>query len=100
MCLTTIGMPLTDWRGAAMCVVGTREIIGEFTGNRHLIGRKGLRIKMQPAAWLKAPADLVLADAHAALQEISFQVLDLADIQRSQERLARAYQHHSHKNKN
>lgn len=85
-------MPLLAWRGAAMCIVGTREIIGEFAGNRHLCGRKGLQLKMQPAAWLKEPADLAMGDGDDALEELSMQILDLADAQRSQEQIARKYQ--------
>lgn len=89
--LCCVGMPLADWRGPAMAIVGTREIIGEFPGNRHLVGKKGLQIRMQPATWLKEPADRHFADAGQALEEISFQVLDLETIERSQQDIAQKY---------
>lgn len=90
--LATVGMPLEDWHGSAMCMIGTRQIIGEFPGNRHLIGRKGLQLKMQPIAWLKEPADKTFRTAQQALEELSFQVLDLDQALRSQWNIQQKYE--------
>lgn len=89
--LCCVGMPLEAWQGAAMLIVGTREIIGEFAGNRHAIGRKGLQMKMQPIAWLRGRAEKRFAIGGQLLAEISEQVLDQPEIEKVQSRLARKY---------
>ena len=89
--LCCVGMPLEAWQGAAMLIVGTREIIGEFAGNRHAVGRKGLQMKMQPIAWLRGRAEKRFEAGSHLLAEISEQVLDQRDIERVQSRLARKY---------
>jgi hypothetical protein len=76
---------------AAMLIVGTREIIGEFAGNCHAIGRKGLQLKMQPIAWLRGEAGKHFATGSQLLAEISEQVLDQREIERVQQHLGRKY---------
>jgi len=73
----------------AKIIVGTNEIIGEFPGNRDLVGLRGLQLQCQPIAWLEGEADLVLEDGAALLDEISEQILDSKAIDRSQRRIAR-----------
>jgi hypothetical protein len=90
--LATVGMPLEDWQGGAMAIVGTREIIGEFASNRQFTGRKGLLLKLQPIAWLKEPADRAFRDGQQMLEEISFQVLDLPQAERVQAETTQKYQ--------
>lgn len=90
--LCAVGMPLDAWAGGAMCKVGTSEIIGEFKGNRHLVGRKGLRLQLQPLAWLNAPADEHYESGGQALEAVSFQVLDLDRAAQSQRRIVQQYQ--------
>lgn len=75
--LCCVGMPLDTWRGAAMLIVGTREIIGEFAGNREVAGKLGLQLKMQPLIWLHGQPDRRFATDGQMLAEISEQVLDL-----------------------
>jgi hypothetical protein len=88
---TSLGMPLDAWRGGAMAKVGTREIIGEFAGNRHFTGRKGLFLQLSPIAWLEGEADQHFLNAAQALQELSFQILDLDRIEQSQRAIERKY---------
>jgi len=87
-----IGMPLADWQGAALAKVGSREIIGEFAGNRQFIGRKGLQLQLNPIAWLKEPTDQHFAHAQQALEELSMQALDLAAAERVQAKIIQKYQ--------
>lgn len=90
--LATTGRPLAEWRGEAKVLVGTNEIIGEFAGNRKLVGQRGLQLKCEPIEWLQGEADLVLADGAALLAEISEQILDGKAIDRSQRNIARRYE--------
>lgn len=82
--LCCVGMPLDTWRGAAMLIVGTREIIGEFAGNRDVAGKLGLQLKMQPLAWLLGQPGRRFATGNQMLAEISEQVLDLHAAPREQ----------------
>src|SRR5581483_2520989 len=75
--LSTLAMPLEQWQGGLFLLIGTREIIGEFPGNRPYIGKKGLQMKMQPLAWMTGQADRSFASGAHLLAEISEQVLDL-----------------------
>lgn len=90
--LTCVGMPLDAWRGGAMVKVGVNEIIGEFPGNRHLIGQKGLQLQFTPIAWLREPADQAFVNGAQALEAISFQILDLNRIEQSQQQIQQKYQ--------
>jgi hypothetical protein len=89
---TCLSMPLEAWQGGVMAKVGTREIIGEFAGNRHLVGKKGSQLQFSPIAWLQGEADQHFLNASQALQELSFQILDLDRAERSQRAIARQYQ--------
>ena len=91
--LTTIGRPLEDFAGqAAKVLIGTVEIIGEFSGNRDLVGKRGLTLQVQPIDWLQGEANEVFATGEAALAAISEQVIDRQDIQRSQRDIKRRYE--------
>lgn len=81
--LCCVGMPLDAWRGPAMLIVGTREIIGEFAGNRDVVGRLGLQLKMQPLAWMSGEPGRRFATGKQLLSEISEQVLDLRPASRT-----------------
>lgn len=90
--LACVGMPLADFAGkSAKILVGTNEIIGEFRGNRALIGKRGLQLQCSPIEWLHGQADKSFATGAAMLAEISEQILDLREIERSQEKIKRAY---------
>jgi hypothetical protein len=89
--LCCVGSPLQSWQGASMLIVGAREIIGEFAGNRHVVGRKGLQMKMQPIDWLHSTSEKHFATGAEFLAAISEQVLDQADITRVQQHIARKY---------
>jgi len=91
--LAALGMPLDAWQGGAFFIVGTRLIIGEFALNREFRGRQGLQMKMQPLAWMTGKADRQFSSGAALLAEISEQVLDLSEIERSQERVKKRYEH-------
>jgi hypothetical protein len=83
--LCCVGMPLDAWQGPAMLIVGTREIIGEFAGNRAVRGKLGLQLKMQPLAWMSGDPGRRFAKGSQMLAEISEQVLDLRPASRVQE---------------
>ncbi len=93
--LGTVGRPLGDWPGAGgvKILVGTSEIIGEFPGNRALVGQMGLHLQMEPIAWLQGEADRHFASGAALLAEISEQILDRRAIQQSQRRIQKRYEH-------
>lgn len=90
--LTTLAMPLDVWQGGTFFLVGTRNIIGEFTGNREFVGMKGLHLKMQPLAWMAGRADQQFASGAQLLAEISEQILDLDAAQRSQRKTRQRYE--------
>ena len=75
--LTLVGSPLPEWEGKpAMIILGTEIILGEFVGNKTLVGKKGINLKVQPASWLKGDPDQRFALGSEALDAISFQVID------------------------
>lgn len=93
--LCSVGMSLADFAGKpAKILVGTNEILGEFKGNRALVGKRGLQLQCQPIAWLHGQADKHFANGAALLAEISEQVLDLRAIEQSQEQIKRRYEWH------
>ncbi len=89
--LSTLGMPLEEWRDGAFFIVGTREIIGEFPGNQPYAGKKGLQLKMQPRAWMSGQADEPFASGRRLLDAISEQILDLDAAQRVQWAIKKNY---------
>lgn len=95
MRLSTIGMPLVDCAGKQVKVlVGVSEIIGEFPGNRALVGKRGLQLQCQPIAWLQGSPDQHFTSGAAMLAEISEQPLDRHEIEASQEKIKRRYEWH------
>lgn len=93
--LTSLGMPLEQWQGGAFFLVGTREIIGEFAGNREVAGLKGFHLKMQPLRWMTGQADyLRFASGAQLLAEISEQVLDRQAAERVQRETRKKYEWH------
>lgn len=90
--LTCVSMPLDAWIGGAFLIVGTQEIIGEFPGNQHLVGKKCLQMKMQPLAWMTGQADQDFAGGALMLAEISEQILDLGKIEQVQRTIRKKYQ--------
>jgi hypothetical protein len=93
--LVTVGRPLAAWDSlSAKMIVGTSKIIGEFPGNRHLVGRQGLQMKCEPIEWLRgSKADKEFPGGDALLQEISEQILDRRSIDMHQRRIQRKYEH-------
>ena len=91
--LSTIGMPLDAWLGEAKVLVGTGEIIGEFKGNREYVGQTGLKLQMEPIAWLRGQADVHYTTGHALLDTISEQVLDRKAIEHVQTAITQKYRH-------
>lgn len=91
--LLTVGRPLDQWVGKeAKIIVGAVKIIGEFPGNRALVGKRGLQLKCEPIESLIGNADLELANGEALLNEISEQLLDSKAIERSQRQIRRRYE--------
>jgi len=90
--LAALGMPLDNWQGGAFLIVGTRTIIGEFELNKPHVGKLGLQLKMQPIAWMQGMADKQFRSGQEVLAEISEQVLDRREIERSQERIQKKYE--------
>ncbi len=80
--LVCLGLPLEAWQDGAFFIVGYRWIIGEFAGNRDLVGLKGLHLKMQPLAWMGGQANKQFSSGLHLLSEISEQVLDLGSKRR------------------
>jgi hypothetical protein len=89
--LVCMSMPLADWQGGAMVIVGSYEIIGEFAGNRDLVGLSGTQLKMQPLVWLREPEDQRFPTASALLAQISEQVRNRQSIERTQQNITRKY---------
>ena len=82
-----VGCPLTEWPdgAGAMLIVGTLEIIGEFAGNRHLVGKKGLNLKMQSLDGMYGRAGQIIKSGADLLDTISTQILDLKSIEAAQQ---------------
>jgi hypothetical protein len=89
--LVCMGMPLDAWHGGIMVIIGTNTIIGEFEGNRDLVGLTGTQLKMQPLAWLREPEDQRFPTASALLAQISEQVRNQGRIERVQRDITKKY---------
>lgn len=83
---------LEEWQGAAMCIVGIQEIIGEFPGNKDRTGQKGLKFTLKPLRFLQGNADKILQTGKETLEEINFQLLDIARANQINEQIRQKYQ--------
>jgi hypothetical protein len=84
--LRTVSLPLEAWQGGAKIIIGTQRIIGEFAGNRHLVGQRGLALKMEPVDLLYGKPDDEFSDGMSMLAELSSQILDRDALKRYEQR--------------
>ncbi len=87
--LATVGLPLDQWQGGAKIIIGTCSIIGEFDGNSHLVGERGLKLQMEPLDMLRVQPDDEFVNGMAVLLELSNQIMDRDALRQYEQREAR-----------
>jgi hypothetical protein len=88
----TVGAQLDQFKGhPAKLIIGTVEIIGEFAGQRELIGIKGLKLQLEPIHMLSGEPDAVFKTASLALASLSNQIPNLEQAEKSQRDIQNKY---------
>ena len=87
--LRTVAMSLEMWEGPAKVIVGTFEHIGEFAATKPLVGRKGLRISLEPIEMLHGAPERFFTTGRALLAAIDWSILETQDARRPDRNLNR-----------
>jgi hypothetical protein len=89
--LKTVAMSLEMWEGPAKVIVGTFEHIGEFAATKPLVGRKGLRISLEPIEMLHGAPERFFTTGRALLAAIDWSILETRDSRKPDRNLNRKY---------